>query len=49
MEVIKKTKNTIKIGGVVYGSAVYLKTAKKNFNKDNFVVVAGTSYYIPVS
>ena len=49
MEQVKRSKNTIKIGGVVYGSAVYLKTAKKNFNKDNFVVVAGTSYYIPVS
>ena len=48
MEKIKQTKNTIKIGGVVYGSAVYLKTAKKNFNKDNFVVVDGPSYYIPV-
>ena len=48
MDKIKQTKNTIKIGGVVYGSAVYLKTVKKNFNKDNFVVVGGTSYYIPV-
>jgi len=34
---------------VVYGSAVYLKTAKKNFTKDNFIVVDGTSYYIPAS
>ena len=48
MEKIKQTKNTIKIGGVVYGSAVYLKNTKKSFSKDNFIVVAGTSYYIPV-
>ena len=47
MEVIKKTKNTIKIGGVVYGSAVYLNNTKKSFTKDNFIVVDGTSYYIP--
>ena len=48
MNKVKQTKNTIKIGGVVYGSAVYLKTAKKNFNKDNFIRVEGTSYYLPV-
>ena len=49
MEVLKKTKNTITVNGITYGSAVYLKNAKKNFNKDNFVVVDGTSYYIPAS
>jgi len=48
MEKIKQTKNTIKIGGVVYGTVAYLKNTKKNFNKDNFIVVNGTSYYIPV-
>ena len=48
MNKVKRSKNTIKIGGVVYGSAVYLKTAKKNFTKDNFIVVDGTSYYLPV-
>lgn len=47
MDKIKQTKNTIKIGGVVYGSAVYLKNTKKTFDKNNFVVVNGTSYYIP--
>ena len=49
MNKVKQTKNTIKIGGVVYGSAVYLNNTKKSFSKDNFIVVDGTSYYIPVS
>ncbi|CAB4125283.1 hypothetical protein UFOVP54_100 [uncultured Caudovirales phage] len=47
-ETIKQTKNTIKISGVTYGSAVYLNNAKKTFNKDKFIVVGGTSYYIPI-
>jgi len=49
MEQVKRSKNTIKIGGVVYGSAVYLNNTKKSFTKDNFIVVDGVSYYIPVS
>jgi len=49
MEQVKRSKNTIKIGGVVYGSAVYLNNTKKSFTKDNFIVVDGTSYYIPAS
>jgi len=49
MDKVKRSKNTIKIGGVVYGSAVYLKNTKKSFSKDNFIVVDGTSYYIPAS
>ena len=48
MEAIKQTKNTIKIGGVTYGSATYLKNAKKDFKKDNFIIVGGLSYYLPI-
>ncbi len=48
MEAVKQTKNTIKIGGVTYGSATYLKNAKKSFNKDKFVVIGSTSYYLPI-
>ena len=48
MNKVKQTKNTIKIGGVVYGTVAYLKNTKKNFNKDSFIVMNGTSYYIPV-
>jgi len=46
---VKRSKNTIKIGGVVYRSAVYLNNTKKSFAKDSFIVVDGVSYYIPVS
>jgi hypothetical protein len=45
---IKQTKNTIKIAGVTYGSATYLKNTKKSFNKDNFIVVNKVSYYLPL-
>ncbi len=48
MNKVKQTKNTIKIGGVVYGTAVYLKNAKENFNKDSYIRVGDTSYYLPV-
>jgi len=47
-ETLKRSKNTIKIAGETYGSAVYLKNAKKSFNKDKFIVVGGISYYIPI-
>jgi hypothetical protein len=48
METVKQTKNTIKIGGVTYGSATYLKNANKTFNKDKFVVIKNISYYLPI-
>ena len=48
MNKVKTTKNTIKIAGVTYGSAIYLKNAKKSFNKDNFIRVGGVSYYLPI-
>lgn len=48
MNKVKSTKNTVKIAGVTYGSAVYLKNTKKSFNKDNFIRVEGVSYYLPL-
>jgi hypothetical protein len=45
---IKSTKNTIKVNGVTYGTATYLKNAKKNFNKDKFIRIGDVSYYIPM-
>jgi hypothetical protein len=45
---IKTTKNTIKVNGVTYGTATYLKNAKKNFNKNNFIRIGDVSYYIPI-
>lgn len=45
---LKATKNTIKLNGVMYASATYLKNNKKNFNKDNFVIIGSTSYYLPI-
>lgn len=48
MNKVKQTRNTIKIAGVTYGSAVYLKNTKKSFNKDNFIVVDKVSYYLPI-
>ena len=45
---IKTTKNTIKIAGVTYGTATYLKNTKKSFNKDSFIRIGDVSYYIPI-
>lgn len=48
MNKIKSTKNTIKLNGVTYGTATYLKNAKKSFNKDQYIRVGDVSYYLPV-
>lgn len=45
---IKTTKNTIKLGGKTYCSMIYLKNNKKDFKKDDFIVMGSTSYYLPI-
>ena len=47
MEKIKSSKNVIKISGKTYYSFVYMEKNKKSFNKADFIVVKGTSYYLP--
>lgn len=47
MNKVKSSKNIIKIAGATYYSFVYMEKNKKSFNKSNFIVVKGTSYYLP--
>jgi hypothetical protein len=48
MNKLKSSKNVIKIAGKTYYSFVYLERNKKSFDKAEFIVVKGTSYYLPV-
>jgi len=45
---VKTTRNTIKLGDKKYYSFTYLKQYKKEFKKDDFIVVKGISYYLSI-